>query len=428
MITIPTEFLNRNWKKLVDNKLLPIILSEWDDGDVYVLSSMGAYPGQKEIYGVVVLGKRETKEYKAVVQLIKAPDEKEPDYISPTGESYKAISYINDDKTKKENVRTDIVNVGSELSTRNHALIETDLLKNSSVLIFGLGTGGIQIAINLAKCGVGNFHLIDPDRLKIGNICRHHAGLSHIGRKKVLVAKDLLLEKNPEVSVFTYPIKADESTIVDFQKVINEVDVIICATDNRESKLLINSVCVANKKVVFFAGAFNRAYGGQILRVYPAETACYHCFLLGMPEVEKDQEISSAANASDIEYSDRPVLVEPGLAIDVEPIGTMTSKLVLQELIKNKESALHVLDRDFSANWYFWVNRPEQGTKYAFWPPLSDEIKEMTILRWYGVSFDKEDSCPTCGNYERALREQYGLEPNESALPESSSLPSDIKL
>lgn len=428
MITIPAEFLNTNWKKLVNNKMLPIILSEWDDGDTYVLSSMGACPSQKEIYGVIVLGEREIKEHKAVIQLIQVANGKGSDYVSPTGESYKAVSYLNEETTKKENVRTYIVNVGCELSARNHGLIETDLLKNSSVLIVGLGTGGIQIAINLAKCGVGSFHLIDPDRLEIGNICRHHAGLSHIGRKKVLVARDLLLEKNPEVSVFPYPIKADESRRSEIQKIVSDVDVVICATDNRESKMLINSICVATNKIVFFSGAFRRAYGGQILRVYPGKTACYHCFLLGMPDVETDQEISSVTNAEDIAYSDMPVPIEPGLAIDVEPIGTMTSKLVLQELIKDKKSTLHILDKDFTANWYLWVNRPEPGTKYTSLSPLSELSDKMTILRWYGVEFSKDDACPTCGNFEKVLSEQYGLEPNESALPESSSPPPDINL
>ena len=87
-----------------------------------------------------------------------------------------------------------------------------------------------------------------------------------------------------------------------------------------------------------------------------------------------------------------------------------------------------IFHKDFLANWYFWINRPEPGTIYASWPSLSDEAKEMTILRWYGVSFDKDDACPTCGNFERALREQYQLEPNENSQPESSSLPPDIKL
>lgn len=428
MITIPAEYINNNWKKLIDAKILPLTLSEWDGGDAYSLSSMSACPSQKEVYGAIVIGELDTREYQIVVQLIKITDEQSFDYVSPTGEKFKVGSYSNAGKTKDEKIITHIVNVGYEISARHHGLIETGLLKDSSVLILGLGTGGIQIAINLAKCSVGNFYLVDPDRLEIGNICRHQAGISHIGRKKVLVARDLLLEKNPDVKVYPYPIKADETTKDKIQEIIKGVDLIICATDNRESKLLINAINIDFKKPMLFSGAFRRAYGGQILRVYPGETACYHCFLLGMPDVETDQEISSAANANEIAYSDMSVPVEPGLAIDVEPIATMTSKLALQELIKGKDSTLHVLDKDFSANWYFWLNRPEPNTKYSAFPPLSDSIDEMTILRWYGVFFDKDEACPTCGNFEKTLREQYSLEPNENAQPESSSLPPDIKL
>lgn len=428
MITIPSGYLNNNWKKLADNKILPVTLSEWDDGDAYLLSSTTVFASRKEVYGAIVIGEKDTKDYQIVIQLVRTSDEEGFDYLSPIGEKFKAISYSNNGTVKKEKITTHIINVGYEISSRHHGLIETGLLRNSSVLILGLGTGGIHIAINLAKCGVGNFHLIDPDRLEIGNICRHQAGLSHIGRKKVLVAKDLLMEKNPDIKVSTYPIKADEVTKDKIQDIINGVDLVICATDNRESKLLINSININVGKTILFSGAFRRAYGGQILRVYPRETACYHCFLLGMPDIETDQEISSVSNAEEIAYSDMPVPIEPGLAMDVEPIATMTSKLALQELIKDKESTLHILDKDFSANWYFWINRPEPGTAYALFPPLSDEAKEMTILRWYGVSFPKADACPTCGNFEKALREQYGLEPNESVPPVSSSLPPDINL
>ncbi|MFH1729632.1 MAG: ThiF family adenylyltransferase [Pseudomonadota bacterium] len=428
MITIPSEYLNVNWKKLNDNKVLPCIFSEWDEGDAYSLNSLGIFQNPKEVYGAVVIGETNSSEYFLVVQLIQVDDTKKYDYIAPSGDKYKVVSYINKGPEEKEEIKTCIVDIGHELSARQRGFIETNLLKDTSVLIFGLGTGGIHISIDLVKCGVGNFHLVDPDRLEVGNICRHQAGLSHIGRKKVVVARDLLLEKNPKVKVSTYPIKADEQNRTKLLEIAKSVDLIICATDNRESKLLINRIGLEQKKTMFFPGAFRRAYGGQILRVYPTETACYHCFLLGMPDVETDQEVSSNTNASDIAYSDRNVPVEPGLSIDVEPIGTMTSKLALQELIKNKDSTLHILDKDLSANWYFWINRPEPNTQYASWPPLSDEATAMTVLRWYGVDFCKDEECPACGNFEGALRKQYGLEPNEDAFPESSVLPTDIQI
>ncbi len=52
----------------------------------------------------------------------------------------------------------------------------------------------------------------------------------------------------------------------------------------------------------------------------------------------------------------------------------------------------------------------------------------MTILRWYGVSFDKDEACPACGDFEGALRKHYGLEPDGNASPQNSDLPSDIQI
>ena len=63
----------------------------------------------------------------------------------------------------------------------------------------------------------------------------------------------------------------------------------------------------------------------------------------------------------------------------------MLTKLALLELLADKESSLNILNRDFDAPWYLWLNRPEPGTQYASWPPLSESSDEMTIHRWYGI-------------------------------------------
>jgi molybdopterin/thiamine biosynthesis adenylyltransferase len=50
-------------------------------------------------------------------------------------------------------------------------------------------------------------------------------------------------------------------------KIVAQVDVVICGTDNRPSKLLINQLRIEAGVVAVYSGAFRRAYGGQILRV-----------------------------------------------------------------------------------------------------------------------------------------------------------------
>ena len=427
MITIPAEYLDDNWKKLVSDAKLHITLNEWDEGDAYVLSSMGQFHSLKKINAVIVVGDIKVSGIPIVIRLDKVPnDSKIYSYISPEGNLYTANAHlIAGNKTQPLDI--DIVNIAKTLDLRRKGVLESELLKDSAVTIIGLGTGGIQVALELAKSGVGKFYLIDSDRLDVGNTCRHQAGISSVGRKKVLIGRDLILEKNPKAIVKAYPILACEKEKENLTSIIKNSDLVICATDSRQSKLFINSLCVATKKPVIFGGAFRRAYGGNILLVRPNETACYHCFVLSMPDKEGDQEISSEENANEIAYSDMPVAIEPGLSIDVAPIGIMVSKLALQELIKHKPSTLHILDKDFEANWYFWINRPEPKTKYASFPPLSESYDEMTILRWYAVTLSNDPNCPTCGDFTKALSEKYGFDLKTIKPPTTlPDLPKDI--
>jgi len=417
MITITSDYLDANWHVLSKASILPTQFSEWDEGDAYTLSGTGTLSSNKVAFGAIVLENVQASDFSIVIRLRKDSSiEEQTGYRCPDGTKYRATA----EQIKggvSESIPVCIEDIRQSLSSRRRGLLETDLLKDRSVLIVGLGTGGILVAVELAKAGVGKFILVDPDRLEMGNISRHNAGISFVGRKKVAAAKDLIRETNPFSEVGIHPVRADEKTEELLRSLIKSCDLVICAADDRSSKLFINALCVDAKKPVIFGGAFQRAYGGQVLRVRPCESACFHCFVLTMPDKEADREISSEENANLVAYSDMPVPIEPGLSMDVAPIALMISKLALQELIVGKESSLHILDKDFDAGWYIWINRPEPNTDYASWPPLSESSDEMTILRWYGIYLKKDPGCPACGNFENTIREQYGLEPGTGSLP-----------
>ncbi len=424
MITITAEYLNQNWNILQTNSILPTPLSEWDNGDAYTSVSLGQFPSSKTVFAAIVLGDKKLSDFQLIIRLHKLENDTPQSYRAPTGYIYEATAEaIVDGNSKKIEIK--IASLLNDLSCRRKKLIETDLLKDVTVFIVGLGTGGIQVALDLAKSGIGKFKLMDPDRLEVGNISRHQAGISLVGRRKVKAARDLILDKNPMAEVETYVMSAEPDQREVLRELIEKSSLVICATDNRQSKLLLNALCVTLRKTIIFGGAFRRAYGGQVFRVLPGVSPCYHCFVLVVPDKEADMEISSQRNADAIAYSDMPVAVAPGLSIDVSPIANLVSKLAVMELIKGKDSPLHILDEDFTAPWYLWVNRPEPNTEYATIQRLSesgDEGKDgMTILRWYAIHLEKELSCPTCGDFEGVLRKQYGLV--EGDKPSLLSLP-----
>lgn len=96
----------------------------------------------------------------------------------------------------------------SEQFSRTEMLIGKDRiekLKKSKVAIFGIGGVGSYVVESLARAGVGNFILIDNDEVSISNLNRQIiATTKTIGMPKVEVAKQRILEINPEAKVETY--------------------------------------------------------------------------------------------------------------------------------------------------------------------------------------------------------------------------------
>lgn len=75
-------------------------------------------------------------------------------------------------------------------------------LQKSKVAIFGIGGVGSYVVEALARAGIGNFILVDDDEVSITNINRQIiATHKTIGRPKVEVAKERILEINPNAKI-----------------------------------------------------------------------------------------------------------------------------------------------------------------------------------------------------------------------------------
>lgn len=81
-----------------------------------------------------------------------------------------------------------------------------EALKGAHVAVFGVGGVGSYVVEVLARSGVGELTLVDNDEVSISNINRQLVALvSTIGKKKVEVAKQRILDINPLCTVHTYP-------------------------------------------------------------------------------------------------------------------------------------------------------------------------------------------------------------------------------
>ncbi len=393
----------------------------WDDGDAYTIlddraagtSWTGTIHFATDVNGVDVSLIGAPEDCVRIIAKAVAPDAASRE--SDNGDAPLDVrGYARRDGHWRE-TPVQVVPIRSQLFSRLGGLLETGILAGKRVFLAGLGSGGAPTVIELAKAGVTLFDILDHDRLEVANVARHLAGLPHVGRHKTKFMADAIREKNPYAEVRTYEVKVSWKNLELIRRLVREADLVICATDSRESKIILNKLCVAEKKTLIIAGAFRRAYGGQILRIWPGVTLCFQCFLEAMPDKALDQEISGAEAAERLAYTDRPVPVEPGLSTDIAPISLMVTKLAIQELLRGQETTLDSLHEDLVAPWYLWLNRREQDTDYAKLEPLEFNIGGMHVLRWYGVAAQRNPACPVCGDFVGEMAKKHGLEVSPDA-------------
>ena len=124
-------------------------------------------------------------------------------------------------------------------------------LKKAKVCILGLGGLGSNVALLLARAGIGYLKLIDFDVVEVSNLNRQQYRISHIGMKKTEAIKNILKEINPFVEVEVLDIKVDRENIL---SVVGDVEIIVEAFDVAETKAMtIEELLTSGNKILVSA-------------------------------------------------------------------------------------------------------------------------------------------------------------------------------
>mgnify|MGYP003296351495 CR=1 FL=1 len=105
--------------------------------------------------------------------------------------------------------------------------------------VCGLGGLGSNVAISLARAGVGTLHLIDFDSVDISNLHRQQYAISQLGMYKTAAMKQTLSEIAPYCNVITHTEKLTEYNL----SLLADCDIICECFDNAGCKaMLVNGV------------------------------------------------------------------------------------------------------------------------------------------------------------------------------------------
>jgi len=206
-------------------------------------------------------------------------------------------------------------------------------LSAASVLIIGVGGLGTTASLFLANSGIGNIILNDYDSVDITNLPRQILFNSDdLGKNKAEIAKKKLMQFNPNISVEALTEKLQENKLEEINLV---VDVVLDCTDNLQSRLLINKVCIKNKKPLISGAAIRYEGHIAVFRNDIAIKSCYNCLYQQEDENTEDCEGSGIM---------APVAGLVGTVIATEAIKILVGK---ESMLDNR---LWVLDAKNNTN------------------------------------------------------------------------------
>ncbi|MDD3268625.1 MAG: tRNA threonylcarbamoyladenosine dehydratase [Syntrophomonadaceae bacterium] len=131
-------------------------------------------------------------------------------------------------------------------------------LSRSKVAVFGIGGVGSYAVEGLVRCGVGSLVLVDDDCISPSNINRQlHANVKTVGKPKVAVMKERILDINPQAKVivhqkFYMPEFTNELILPNYDYIIDAIDTVTAKID------LIVNARQKNIPIISCMGAGNK--------------------------------------------------------------------------------------------------------------------------------------------------------------------------
>lgn len=118
-------------------------------------------------------------------------------------------------------------------------------LRNSKVVVFGIGGVGSFTVEALARAGIGTLVLIDDDTVCLTNLNRQiHATMDTVSKSKVEVMKERILKINRKCNVITHQVFVTEENIPEI--ITEDVDYVVDAIDTVSAKIALAVYCEKN--------------------------------------------------------------------------------------------------------------------------------------------------------------------------------------
>lgn len=142
------------------------------------------------------------------------------------------------------------------------------------VAICGLGGLGSNVAIALARSGVGTLHLIDFDRVDVSNLNRQQYAVGQIGQYKTDALRDILAQIAPQCRVLTDCVRLTEEnlSLLDDDRLVCE-----CLDNPCAKAMLVNAAVQRQDRIIVAASGMAGLHDAGLIRTRRLGRQLYLC-------------------------------------------------------------------------------------------------------------------------------------------------------
>ncbi len=241
-------------------------------------------------------------------------------------------------------------------------------LKHAKVAIIGCGALGTALANNLCRAGVGHLVIADRDYIELNNLQRQilfdEDDIAH-HLPKAAAAVQRLQRVNSETDLQA---RVEDINFESIEALVKEADLLLDATDNFETRYLLNDACIKHQRPWIYSGVV--ASYGVTMNILPGQTPCLRCVFPEMPG--------------------------PGTTPTCDTAGVLNGIVAIMTGFATTEALKILLKSEKVSTEMLWIDA---------WENTSERL-----------ALPRDPLCPTCGQHT------YEFLDNASATTHSTSL------
>ncbi|BBM82586.1 molybdopterin-synthase adenylyltransferase MoeB [Candidatus Uabimicrobium amorphum] len=206
-------------------------------------------------------------------------------------------------------------------------------LKETRVIVIGVGGLGCPILMYLAAAGIGHIAIVDNDVVEESNLQRQvlYAN-AEIGQPKALVAAQKIRAQNPLISVEVFQERLNQQN---YHRLLSAYDIVVDGSDNFATRYLVSDACVKLQKPLVYGSIFR--FEGQVSLFSTTKDApCYRCLYPQMPQKDAIPDCSQAGVLG----------VLPGMIAMFQATETLKHILQIGETLSGKLLCFNALDME----------------------------------------------------------------------------------